>query len=134
MRKAFLILSSYFLKIGNCGINIDLSRPVHTCNTINNTFNDDVIGKLFSEELGIVLEVLPQNIQRIQQLFRSKNINSEIIGQTTIDKNINIKVDNKIILDCKTAILRDIWESTSFALERYIYIYIYMYIYIYIYI
>tara|TARA_Y100000590_G_scaffold267852_1_gene300787 strand:+ start:4439 stop:8053 length:3615 start_codon:yes stop_codon:yes gene_type:complete len=68
---------------------------------------------LFSEELGIVLEV-DKYYTMFEQYLREYNIEFEIIGTTMLTKNVKIND----IFNTPITILREYWESTSNKLER----------------
>lgn len=103
---------------GNCGVHINLPKVEHICETADNSANDDLIGMLFSEELGIILEILPQNVLHVQRAFQEVNLSCELIGTTCVEKVINVNVGGTNVLSHSMVELRGIWESTSFALER----------------
>ena len=92
---------------GDCGLEINLQSSV-----------DDPIRVLFSEELGLVLECLPEDEERIVRAFREGDIPCEVIGSTTREKLVSIKVNGQNVLDEDMVALRDIWEETSYRLDR----------------
>ncbi len=92
---------------GDCGLEINLQSSV-----------DDPIRVLFSEELGLVLECLPEDEEKIVRAFREGDIPCEVIGSTTREKVISIKVNGQNVLDEDMVALRDIWEETSYRLDR----------------
>lgn len=91
---------------GNCGLNINIESTI------------DYISYMFSEELGVCIEVSTANVREIISLFKSKNITAIDIGYATVDKSINITYNNQCILKNNTPKLRDLWEETSFQLEK----------------
>ena len=91
---------------GNCGIEIDLRGE------------GTVFEHLFSEELGLVIECTPENSQLVETAFRGKNIPSAAIGRTTPEKRIEIVFNNTTVLSERMQDLRQVWEETSFQLER----------------
>lgn len=103
---------------GNCGISISLPEAKHNCETVNNSANDDVISMLFSEELGIVLEILPENVPQVLKAFKMLNLSCVLVGTTSIKKDVTVTVGGVNVLNSPMVALRDMWESTSFALER----------------
>lgn len=78
---------------------------------------------LFAEELGLVFETDEKHVSAIKTLFSEAEIACEEIGRTKIiDEMENSKISlhfngNEIISD-RMVRLRDIWERTSFALEK----------------
>jgi hypothetical protein len=47
---------------------------------------------LFSEELGIILEVLPSNTARVVQAFAAVSLSCTEIGTSTVEKEVNVLV------------------------------------------
>jgi phosphoribosylformylglycinamidine synthase len=80
---------------GNCGA------------MINGSFN---LASLFSEELGLVIEYHPGYQNLIDKVLRKEGAPSlEMIGRTTIRQKV---------FDFGLTDLRQLWESTSYELER----------------
>ena len=52
---------------------------------------------LFSEELGIVLEVLPKNMDRVISAFTALKLPCIMIGFTTVEKEVNVSVGTYIV-------------------------------------
>lgn len=97
---------------GNYGIEIDIkSSKVQNKKTSALSF-------FFSEELGLVIEYLPKYEKKIVSNLKKENISCQIIGNTKADKKIKIRFNNKLVLNEDTRVLRDIWEETSFQIER----------------
>jgi phosphoribosylformylglycinamidine synthase len=103
---------------GNCGISIDIKsseivRP-----------NEDVnmaLYLLFAEELGIVLEVLDENVNTVCQAYTEAGLICNKIGNTGIPGQegiIKVSVNDDVVLKDKMTSLRDVWEATSFQLAR----------------
>ena len=74
---------------------------------------DNIDEYLFSEELGIVVEVDEYNII-LEEYLNGYCIDYEIIGSTS--PSTNVKIND--IYDKPIFILRDYWESTSNRLEK----------------
>ncbi len=91
---------------GDCGIEIDL--PSGT----------DPIPYLFSEELGLVVEVDVSLEGEVLKAFAEAEVPCSSIGRTTLARRVKIGVGGDTVLDEDTADLRDLWEETSFQLDR----------------
>jgi len=91
---------------GNCGMDIRLPDAVEA-----------ILG-LFSEELGIVLEYLPDNEKTILDILKADNIPSTVLGNTTKDKRVVIRHRDKVELDTSTSTLLSWWEASSDRLEE----------------
>jgi len=93
---------------GNCGLEIDLPP----------TFGTDPLTTLFAEELGLVLEVDEDDVADTLGLFRKASVPCAVIGRTLSQPEIRISVNSKNVINADMRELRDVWESTSFHLER----------------
>lgn len=93
---------------GNCGLKVNLPAS---------SFPYGPIGCLFSEELGLVLEILPSNIRSVMDCLATTGVKAYMIGTVLTDKTIHVSVGHAIVLEESMTELRDVWESTSFALE-----------------
>ena len=113
---------------GNCGLNVNL--PPSMCSS-----SYGPIGTLFAEELGLVMEVVPTNVDAVMKAFSAANVPVLTIGRVTKSPEIIVSIGDTVVLQesnnphiiniCSFLIfmgadmteLRDVWESTSFALE-----------------
>lgn len=91
---------------GNCGFSITLDS------------NTDPISALFSEELGLVVEVNPEHTENVLKTFQNTNVSLIELGQTTADNKVEISVNGNLVLNATMTDLRNVWEATSFQLER----------------
>eukprot|EP00595_Chromulina_sp_UTEXLB2642_P003480 CAMPEP_0196763828 /NCGR_PEP_ID=MMETSP1095-20130614/4841_1 /TAXON_ID=96789 ORGANISM="Chromulina nebulosa, Strain UTEXLB2642" /NCGR_SAMPLE_ID=MMETSP1095 /ASSEMBLY_ACC=CAM_ASM_000446 /LENGTH=1200 /DNA_ID=CAMNT_0042117895 /DNA_START=396 /DNA_END=3995 /DNA_ORIENTATION=+ len=96
---------------GNCGIKVNIDSSSN---------NLGIIGDLFNEELGIILEFSLANQEKLLTISNKYSVDVKIIGTTLPASNsqIIISVDNHIVIDQPMKHLREIWESTSFELEK----------------
>lgn len=92
---------------GNCGVCLDLA-----------SHSSSLFETLFAEELGLVLEVNKHNLDEVVGKLSAFRISADIIGQVTVDPVVEVVVDGVTHLNEKTSILRDMWEETSFQLEK----------------
>jgi len=92
---------------GNCGIEVDLGDAAA-----------DAIELLFSEELGLVLEIMPENEAYALDVFQRAQVPCAVIGTTAADSTVSIRVTGAEVLREDVRDLRDLWEATSFALDR----------------
>ncbi len=95
---------------GNCGMAIDLGSQ------------KDAIAALFSEELGLVMEYLPNHEAAICSVLDKAAVPYQALGRTTEDKWISISMQQPhasrlTVLDEDMRVLRDIWEETSHQLD-----------------
>ncbi|KAL3721462.1 hypothetical protein ACJRO7_033890 [Eucalyptus globulus] len=92
---------------GNCGFTLSLD-----------SHGNSPFQTLFAEELGVILEVSKKNLDSVLEKLSEVGVSSQIIGQVTSAPVIDLKVDGVTHLNEHTALLRDLWEETSFNLEK----------------
>ncbi len=66
---------------GNCGIEIEMNSQQSAIS--DQHAEREAIQRLFSEELGMVIEYLPENEDRIVVSLKEKGILFQILGRTT---------------------------------------------------
>lgn len=95
---------------GNCGVTVDVpaaasgALPVHAA--------------LFAEELGLVIEVRPELEAEVLAAYKAAGVPAAAIGSSSADAAVSISVGGQQVVASSTPELRDIWEATSFQLER----------------
>ncbi|KAI3458664.1 hypothetical protein Pfo_015327 [Paulownia fortunei] len=94
---------------GNCGIHLNLTSKE----------NCSVFHTLFAEELGLILEVRKKNLDVIMENLLDAGISAEIIGEVTASTVVELKIDGMVHMSEETSLLRDLWEETSFQLEKF---------------
>ena len=105
---------------GNCGIEIGVRSQGPGIRGSNR----EAIQLLFSEELGMVVEYLPENEDRIIASLKDKGMPFQIIGKSLTEKRILISLITShnspvTALDEDMRVLRAIWEETSHQLDRF---------------
>eukprot|EP00727_Mastigamoeba_balamuthi_P013757 m51a1_g9003 Trifunctional purine biosynthetic protein adenosine-3, fusion with phosphoribosylformylglycinamidine synthase, putative (2349) ;mRNA; f:109653-117447 len=93
---------------GNCGINVDVPAAASV----------DPIAALFSEELGLVLQVPRSAEESVLKAYAARNVPCVRIGEATPAMGARVAVNGKVVLEGDVPTLRDAWEETSFQLER----------------
>lgn len=91
---------------GNCGVEISIQGW------------ESPMASLFSEELGIVLEVREDTLEEVKNVFDFAGVTYIEIGRTTVEPQITISYNDEIVLQEKMHVLRQVWEETSYQLER----------------
>ena len=92
---------------GNCGIDIDLRCEA-----------PDAFPTLFAEELGLVIEVAPEVEVQVVESFQTAQVPCVPIGSTTEEKTARVRLNQQVVLEDDVCDLRDLWEETSYQLER----------------
>ncbi|KAJ0065302.1 hypothetical protein NL108_007017, partial [Boleophthalmus pectinirostris] len=94
---------------GNRGVEVELS-----------SHGAGVMELLFSEELGLVLEVSQNDVENVCQRYTSAGVQCHQIGKTSgfgPDSKVRVCVDGREVLNACLPKLRGVWEDTSFQLE-----------------
>ncbi len=107
---------------GNCGIEINLGvrsqkSEVRKENSALST-QHSALPFLFSEELGLVMEYMPDKEDEIISVLKKFNVPHQVIGRSSSEKRIRIRFNDELILDEDMRVLREIWEETSYQLDR----------------
>lgn len=105
---------------GDCGINVIL-KDSETCNINKKSekiLTAHLASILFSEETGMVIEYMPENEKNIVSILDSSRIHYQMIGETTKEKTISISINDEIVVNEDMRILRDIWEETSYQIDK----------------
>ncbi|DAZ94385.1 TPA: hypothetical protein N0F65_003249, partial [Lagenidium giganteum] len=102
---------------GNCGVNVDIQHPEKKPNEKVTT--KEVLHVLFAEELGLVIQVAAgANAAEVERIFAQHSVPLAKIGKVTMDGEINIRVNGHVAVQDQMVELRDVWEATSFELEK----------------
>jgi len=102
---------------GNCGIEVTIDTA-----TGRHGDTEKIIPILFSEELGLVIEYMPERQEDIISVFNNFSVPYQIIGKTLREKRIRINrithhASRVTVFDEDMRDLRAIWEETSHQLE-----------------
>ncbi len=93
---------------GTCGIDIDLRTPT----------TEDPIAFFFAEELGLVLEVDGEYEAQALSAFVKADVACAVIGASTEGYGVTVRFNGRDVLSDDVRDLRDLWEATSFQLDR----------------
>jgi phosphoribosylformylglycinamidine synthase len=99
---------------GNCGIEINIEDRRQESEVRSHEY---FIPYLFTEELGLVIEYLPENENEIISGLEKYHIPYQIIGISTSEKRITVRFNNESILNEDMRVLRALWEETSHQLD-----------------
>jgi phosphoribosylformylglycinamidine synthase len=103
---------------GNCGIDIQFHPPSSPSREVHAGDPNLLFSLLFAEELGFVIEYLPEHEQPITDQLKQNDIPFQIIGKTITGKEVIMAVHDRQILRENMNELRAIWEETSYQIER----------------
>ncbi len=88
------------------GLEIDLSAFAE----------NDLCRLLFSEKPGLIIQV--EDLQKVNEKLESNKINYKVIGKPIQKRILNIKKDEKNILELDIDQYRDTWFKTSYLLDE----------------
>ncbi len=91
---------------GNCGLETNLDEK------------EEAIPQLFSEELGLVIEYLPEAEDRIRSLLRGHGVPFRILGETRAGRQFVLRRGADTVLDIATPVLLCWWEAVSDEIEQ----------------
>ncbi len=91
---------------GNCGLEIELDQ------------DSPLFPALFCEELGLLLEVLPENEKCVFEAFERFGVPCRTIGKTLPEPRVRIVSNRQVLLDEDMPQLRNLWEETSYQIEK----------------
>ena len=74
---------------GDCGIEVDLEGAE----------GGGILPLLFSEELGLVLEVSPEAESRVRRVLDDADVPCRVIGRTLREPGVEIRVDGNVVLE-----------------------------------
>lgn len=105
----------------HCGLHLSI-KAEKAFRELSCANSERVLGALFAEECGVVIEVEAEtesDLNQILNVFERKSIQAERIGFGSHEnQRISIKFEQQLLLEHENnKILRDCWESTSRNLE-----------------
>ncbi len=106
---------------GNCGIEVNMKSDIPPHPPLSKGSRGGIIPELsllFSEELGLVIEYLPEDEETITDTFKQNDIPYKVIGKTTVEKKITVNINEQAVLKEDMRVLRAVWEETSYQLDR----------------
>ena len=93
----------------HCGFEIGLNHP-----------SSDEFHTLFNEETGIFLEVMPDNINQVIDLFSAQGFDGHVhmIGSATREKVMIATFNGKVVLNKRMPKLRSQWRATGYRMQE----------------
>ncbi|CAJ1940320.1 unnamed protein product [Cylindrotheca closterium] len=92
---------------GNCSISVDIPSSASAMEV------------LFNEEAGMVIEIADADVASVMEKYSAASVPIVEIGKVSPGDCIKISVGSAApCIDEKMTVLRDVWEATSFQLEK----------------
>ena len=90
---------------GDCGCVMDVTAA-------------SVLDYLFNEELGLVVEVDNEKVEAVMKAYAEADVPVSVIATTQKENRVRICVNGAVVLDEDEKTLHDLWEATSFELDK----------------
>ena len=90
---------------GDCGCVMDVTAA-------------SVLDYLFNEELGLVVEVDNEKVEAVMKAYAEVDVPVSVIATTQKENRVRICVNGAVVLDEDEKTLHDLWEATSFELDK----------------
>ena len=81
--------------------------------------DDDVVAGLFSEELGVVIQVTESSMPQIETLFTDADLMDCLkpLGRVTDGSNIRLSVEGNVVLEESITVLHRAWSETTYQMQ-----------------
>lgn len=112
---------------GLCGLEVDLTEAINSLSddafvsASSMTEKEAALGVLFAEECGWVLEVASADLESTLEEFKKAEVPAYAIGRPSgvgLRSKVQIKYNNRYLIDLDALTLYKQWERTSFELEK----------------
>ena len=92
---------------GHCGIDVELAA------------SSDVLSSLFSEELGAVIQVASDDVDRLVERFKVEGLDACVhrIGRPNTSDTLKITHSDKVIIEKTRTELQQCWAETSYRMQ-----------------
>ena len=85
---------------------------------VNVTLPDgDVLGQLFTEQPGAVLQVADENLGDVLALFKSARVPALVIGEVDDSRDFVVSVGSRLALKTDLTYLRRAWSETTYRMQ-----------------
>ena len=82
------------------------------------TTENSVMEFLFNEELGLVVEVDDAKVGEVLAAYEAVQVPARVIAKTQAANRVSVSVNGAVVLDEDEKALHDLWEATSFELDK----------------
>ena len=82
------------------------------------TTENSVMEYLFNEELGLVVEVDDAKVGEVLAAYEAVQVPARVIAKTQAANRVKVSVKGAVVLDEDEKALHDLWEATSFELDK----------------
>ena len=79
---------------------------------------NSVMEFLFNEELGLVVEVDDAKVAEVLAVYEAVQVPARVIAKTQGANRVKVSVKGAVVVDEDEKALHDLWEATSFELDK----------------
>ncbi|KFM22797.1 putative phosphoribosylformylglycinamidine synthase, chloroplastic/mitochondrial [Auxenochlorella protothecoides] len=98
---------------GNCGLELGLEGAAHARDAAHGA-----LAPLFAEELGLLLEVAAGREGEVLAAYAAAGVPCARVGASLAADEVRLAVGGEVVVAGGARDLRDVWEATSFELEK----------------
>ena len=77
----------------------------------------DVLGQLFTEQPGAVLQVSDENLKDVLAIFKSARVPAVVIGEPDDTRDFDISVGSRLAIKTDLTYLRRAWSETTYRMQ-----------------
>eukprot|EP00667_Euglena_gracilis_P000583 EG_transcript_583 len=100
---------------------LEMALAGHVGLDVNLGTVDDLVAALFTEEVGVVVQVLTRDLDAFQEVMRAHqlDLNCEYIGRPVDNSpDFRISANGKVVFEAPRAALHAQWAETSYRMQR----------------
>lgn len=77
----------------------------------------DVLGQLFTEQPGAVLQVADENLKDVLAIFKSARVPAVVIGEADDTRDFEVSVGSRLAIKTDLTYLRRAWSETTYRMQ-----------------
>ena len=77
----------------------------------------DVLGQLFTEQPGAVLQVADENLKDVLAIFKSARVPAVVIGEVDDTRDFEVSVGSRLAVKTDLTYLRRAWSETTYRMQ-----------------
>ena len=77
----------------------------------------DVLGQLFTEQPGAVLQVADENLKDVLAIFKSARVPAVVIGEPDDTRDFEVSVGSRLAIKTDLTYLRRAWSETTYRMQ-----------------
>ena len=77
----------------------------------------DVLGQLFTEQPGAVLQVADENLNEVLSIFKSARVPAVVIGEADDTRAFEVSVGSRLAIKTDLTYLRRAWSETTYRMQ-----------------